>query len=88
MTTPAPCVITKFDSDGNVIDTHVQTRDPIRLREREPETVKRLYVVLAEQETGEDFHVGYAGDRRQADQMCDAHMASHPEHRACWFERL
>ena len=85
---PSPCVITRFDDDGSVVATYTQTRDPIRVNEREPDVVVRRFVVLAEQETGETQHVGYAATRAQADAICDAHMASHPEHRSCWFERI
>jgi len=86
---PTTCLITKY-VDGKPAETEVVLRAPLPnpYGRKELEVFVRRFRVIAEQETGEEHFVAYASTLAECDAFIAIHMAQHPEHRSCWFERL
>lgn len=87
---PAPCVVVKYEN-GQPVKTETVVRDPLPLsdeRENERGVSRFVWRVMATQETGEECFVGRYSTRAQADRAITMHMASHPEHRSCWKEKI
>lgn len=85
----SPCVCTTFDASGQVVAIRTEAPDVARRSyDYEAETVTYTYVVIAEQETGEDHHVGYAKDYAHGTFLGDNHLDTHQEHRSYRIESL
>lgn len=85
---PSPCAIYRPDATGALALVANVVREPLIAKQYEPERVIYRLRVMCLQETGEEYCIGRACNSRHANEMIDAHLSGHPEHRSPWTERL
>jgi hypothetical protein len=84
----SPCYCASFDAQGNIVETEIAQRAPIRAwSDFEPDEVHYTHRIMALQETGEEVFYSYATERTAARKITEAHR-QHVEWRRVWSEAL